>query len=380
MARKPYYDTQEHEKTLILGIHAPYNRTKDIESYFAEFRSLVKTNRNEYDAELYLKLRTVDNSFFITRGKIEEIKQLVDELGIKNIIVSESLTAQQERNLSEILDCNVYDRTYLILEIFEKAAHSAEGKKQVAIAQLQYQKPRVAGKGIMMSQQSGVMGSRGPGETAKERELRHINQQIHKLKDELKELQKTRATQRKKRLEGGELQVALIGYTNAGKSTILNALTKSNVLAEDKLFATLDTTTRELWIGPQKIGLISDTVGFIQLLPHQLIDAFKSTLAELSYADLLLHVIDASDMSWPLHIKVVHEILDELKINKPMLYIFNKIDNVEDMAALRAHAMDYQPHVLVSSLQKADLQPLLDYLITWHATATHPNDATKLES
>jgi GTP-binding protein HflX len=368
MARKPYYDTDEHQKTLILGIQAPYHRTKDIESYFAEFRSLVKTNRNEYDAELYIKLRAVDTGFFITRGKIEEIKKLVDELGIKDIIVSESLTAQQERNLSEVLDCNIYDRTHLILEIFEKAAHSAEGKKQVAIAQLQYKKPRIAGQGIMMSQQSGVMGSRGPGETAKERELRHINQQIHKLKEELKELQKTRATQRKKRLEIGEPQVALIGYTNAGKSTILNALTKSNVLAEDKLFATLDTTTRELWIGPKKIGLVSDTVGFIQLLPHQLIDAFKSTLAELSYADLLLHVVDASDNSWPLHVKVVHEILDELKINKPMLYVFNKSDRVENMFALQTEIAAYRPHVVVSSLQKSSLQPLLDYLLSWHAT------------
>jgi len=365
MARKPFYLTTELPKTLLLGIHAPYNRTKDISSYFEEFKNLVTSNRGHYDLEHYVKVRTIDPAFFITRGKLEAIKDLVDKNEIQEVIVSDALTAQQERNLSSFLDCTVHDRTYLILEIFEKAAHSAEGQKQVAIAKLKYQKSRVAGKGIEMGQQSGLIGTRGPGETAKERELRHINHHIYKLKKDLEQLQKVRSTQRKQRLASGDPQVALIGYTNAGKSTILNALAKTDILAEDKLFATLDTTTRGLWIGPQKIGLISDTVGFIQQLPHQLIDAFKSTLSELSYADLLLHVVDVSDPNWESHIKVVHDILEELKVHKEMLYVFNKADQVEDIEVLKPQLAPYQPHVIVSAAEKEGLALLRTFLKNW---------------
>ena len=217
MPKKPFYFTEELPKTLLLGIQAPYNRTKDIDSYFSEFKNLVKANRGHYDHEFYSKIRTINPAFFITRGKLEEVKQLIDQHKIEEVIVSEALTAQQERNLSALLDCDVHDRTYLILEIFEKAAHSAEGKKQVAIAKLQYQKSRLAGRGIEMGQQTGVIGVRGPGETVKEQEIRHINQHIYKLKKDLKKIQQVRQTQRKRRLETGDPQIALIGYTNAGK-------------------------------------------------------------------------------------------------------------------------------------------------------------------
>ncbi len=365
MARKPFYLTNELQKTLLLGIHAPYNRTGDIDAYFDEFKNLVKANRGHYDEEQYVKVRTIDPAFFLTRGKLDELANFIKEKSIQEVIVSEALTAQQERNLSELLDCEVIDRTHLILDIFEKAAHSAEGKKQVAIAKLQYQKSRVAGKGIEMGQQSGVFGTRGPGETAKENELRHINQHIHKLKKDLDKLQKTRDVQRKRRLDSGEPQIALIGYTNAGKSTILNALAKTDVLAQDKLFATLDTTTRGLWIGPKKIGLISDTVGFIQQLPHQLIRAFKSTLSELQYADLLLQVVDLSDANWKDHIQVVHDILDDLEIHKEMLYIFNKADKITDLDELEPQLEPYQPHVVISSRSKETMKPLFDFLAQW---------------
>lgn len=365
MARKPFYLTTEAPKTLLLGIQAPYNRTPDINAYFDEFKNLVKARGPQAYEEEYIKIRSIDSAFFLTRGKLDDLINRIKEHEIKEVIVSEAITAQQERNLSKLLNCDIIDRTHLILDIFEKAAHSAEGKKQVAIAKLQYQKSRVAGKGIEMSQQTGVLGSRGPGETAKEKELRHINHHIQKLKKELVQLQQTRTTQRKKRLASGEYQLALIGYTNAGKSTILNALTKSDVLAEDKLFATLDTTTRSLWIGDQKIGLISDTVGFIQQLPHQLIEAFKSTLAELHFADLLLHVVDVSDPNWQLHIKVVHTILDELDIHKEMLYLFNKADKVTNIEQLKPQLEPYQPHVIISCLSKETMQPLFDFIAHW---------------
>ncbi len=189
--------------------------------------------------------------------------------------------------------------------------------------------------------------------------------QFLKLREQLESLEKARATQRKRRLNSQIPLICLVGYTNAGKSTILNALTKSNVLAEDKLFATFDTTTRELYIDGQKKGLISDTVGFIQQLPHQLIEAFKSTLSELQYADLLLHVIDVSDPNWESHIKVVMAILHELKIDKPMLYVFNKADKIADLPNFEQQISHYKPHVMISAQSKVGLLPLYEFLKTW---------------
>ena len=228
----------------------------------------------------------------------------------------------------------------------------------------------MAGKGTGLSQQSGVAGSRGGfGETAKEKEKRNLDDEILKLKSHLKRLQQTRDTQRKQRLNTNLPRVSLIGYTNAGKSTILNALTKSDVLAEDKLFATLDTTTRQLFINGEKRGLISDTVGFIQFLPHQLIEAFKSTLSELQYAHVLLQVIDTADVNWEDHIKVVQTILDELNVSKTMLYVFNKVDAVEMTPALLERIKKYQPYVLVSALSAEGLEPLISFLSTLQKTS-----------
>jgi GTP-binding protein HflX len=292
MTHKPYQASDYRPKVLLVGIHALYNKTTYIKSYFEEFINLVKSNGITYDEITYIKLRSIDAGTFITEGHLDDIKKICDEKNIDEVILSEPISPQQERNLHDYLHCRIFDRTQLILEIFEKSAHSAEGKAQINIAMLEYLKSRLAGKGIHLSQQSGVMGLRGGfGETAKEKERRHIDDHILKLKRQLEQLGKTRETQRKQRLKSKLPLFCLIGYTNTGKSTILNALTKSNVLAEDKLFATLDTTTRELFINSKKKGLISDTVGFIQLLPHHLIEAFKSTLSELKYADLLLQVV-----------------------------------------------------------------------------------------
>lgn len=366
MAKQAVHLTNYLPKVLLLGIDAPYNKIKNLQSYYDEFMSLVKTNGVMYHKTLFMKLREINPVYFLTKGKLEELKQLCEQEKIEEVIISEALTAQQERNLSDFLNAEIFDRTKLILEIFEKSAHSAEGKTQVAVAMLQYKKSRLAGKGIHMSQQRGIVGLRaGFGETAKERETRDLNTQILKLKKKLKKIQVIRNIQRKSRLEKKIPHACLIGYTNAGKSTILNALTKSSVDAENKLFATLDTTTRELYINGTKKGLISDSVGFIQNLPHNLIEAFKSTLDELRYADLLLHVVDLSNPNWEFHINVVHNILHDLDIDKKILYVFNKIDKIQNLETLQAQLEQYQPHVLTHACNKEGLQALKTFLHSW---------------
>lgn len=366
MAKNNVYITKTHSPTLIIGIDAPYNKTVNIDSYYQEFLSLVRTNGTEYDQALFIKLREIDPGYFLTKGKLQEVKEIVEKYNIRDVIISEPLSVQQERNLNDFLRCKIHDRTRLILEIFEKAAHTAEGKIQVAIAMLQFDKSRLAGQGIYLSQQAGQIGNRGPGETLKERETRHIENAVLKMRKQLESLERARATQRKKRLNSQLSLICLVGYTNAGKSTILNELTNSNVLAEDKLFATLDTTTRELYLDGKKKGLISDTVGFIQQLPHQLIEAFKSTLSELQYADLLLHVIDISDSNWEAQIKVVLNILAELEVDKPMLFVFNKADRIADFTQLEQSIARYQPHVIVSAQSKEGLAPLTEFLQAWN--------------
>lgn len=368
MPRQEFYETNLYPKTLLLGVYAPYNPTKNADAYFQEFLNLAKTNEVHNSQALLIKIRDVDPAYFITKGKLTELKELCDDQNIEEVVISEMLTAQQERNLSDYLNCRVFDRTQLILEIFEKAAHSAEGKAQVGIAMLTYQRARLAGKGMHLNQQSGIRGFKsGFGETQKEKERRHIEHTILKLRRQITELQKNRETQRKQRLSNQIPHICIIGYTNAGKSTLLNAMTKSNVLAQDKLFATLDTTTRELYINKDKIGIMSDTVGFIQNLPHHLIDAFKSTLSELSYADLLVHVIDISDVNWESHIHVVHEILRELNVEKEMLYVFNKVDKLlpHELEQQERLLTAYQPHIVVSATSREALQPLYEYLIQW---------------
>jgi len=357
--------TVTHPKTLLLGVQTPDHYLVNMESYFEEFRNLARTNGVHEPEEMMIKIREIDAGYFLTKGKRDEVKAFCDENDIEEVIISETLSSRQAGNLGELFRCNIFDRTELILEIFEKSAHTAEGKMQVAIAQLQHKKSRLAGKGVHFAQQSGAIGVRGGfGETAKEKETRHIEDGILQLRRHLAKMHSARETQRKQRLNSNEPNICLIGYTNAGKSTILNILTNSNVLAEDKLFATLDTTTRSLFIDGKKKGTISDTVGFIQQLPPRLIDAFKSTLSELHHADLLLHVIDVADPGWQNHIRVVHEILTDLNVETPMLYVFNKADKTD--TTLLAGALEkYQPYVVVSSLSKKSIEPLVEFIKNW---------------
>jgi len=366
MARKkPTLTTAERPKILLVDIDAPYKKEIAQEEYFEEFLNLVKTLGLEYDEVMQVKLRKIDKSNFFTKGKLQDLDKFCTENEIEEIVLSDILSPLQERNLENFLNCKVYDRERLILEIFQNSATTAEGKIQVEMANLEYFKARLAGKGIQLAQQAGYVGTRGPGETEKEFMRRHLTEKSRQAKKRLEVLKKSREVQRKRRLQSKWPLICLVGYTNAGKSTILNSLTKSKVLAEDKLFATLDTTTRELFVDKEKTCLISDTVGFISQLPHHLIEAFKSTLDELQYAKLLLHVVDVGNKSWQGQVEVVLNTLYELELDKkPILYIFNKIDKLseEELEEIKERLEEYKPYVLTNGKSKAGLNQLIAYL------------------
>jgi GTP-binding protein HflX len=369
MTKSTYYTTSVHPKTLVIVVHAPYNIVRDVRGYFDEFLHLVRSNGISIDAVKEVKLRSVDNTAFFTKGKLEEIIEMCRHEQFEEVIISEQLSVRQERTLAELLHVKLFDRTMLILEIFEKRATSAEGKIQVQMARLRYTKSRLAGRGIHLSQQGGMPGTRGPGETQKARDIEHIEHLLNRLRRELDAIERSRATQRKRRLNKQEDLICLVGYTNAGKSSILNVLTKSNVMAENQLFSTLDTTTRELYLRGIKCGLLSDTVGFIQQLPKQLLEAFKSTLQELHFAHLILHVVDASDPNWRSHITIVDTLLADLAVAKPLVYVFNKVDKLtaEERLALCPYLPTDHPVIMCSTQAGLEgLAELIAFLYDWH--------------
>ncbi|PKM51271.1 MAG: GTPase HflX [Firmicutes bacterium HGW-Firmicutes-7] len=264
---------------------------------------------------------------YIGKGKIDEIKQELEEKNATGIICDDELSPAQLRNLESELDTKVIDRTILILDIFAKHAHTKEGKLQVELAQLRFTLSRLSGLGASLSKLGGGIGTRGPGEKKLEMDRRYIRDRISILKDELEEMKRHRDMLREGRKKLGKPMIAIVGYTNAGKSTILNQLTDAGVLQEDKLFATLDPTTRNLSLPDGKEVMLTDTVGFVRKLPHHLIQAFKSTLEEATFADILLHVVDSSSPQAERHIEVVYETLEKLGAgDKLVLTVFNKID------------------------------------------------------
>jgi GTP-binding protein HflX len=358
--------SQMHPKTLAVGVYTPYVNISDAENYFEEFLSLIKTLGMPYDETWFTKARVVDYNTFFTKGKLEEFKLICDQKDIEVVIFSEQLNPLQERNLEDFIGCSIMDREQLILEIFKKSAHTAEGKIQVEMAEINFLRTRIIGKGVEYSQQLGVIGTKGPGETATEKMRRVFADKLRQAKQKLETLQKARENQRKRRLSSNIPQLCIVGYTNAGKSSLLNILTKSTVLIEDKLFATLDTTTREYFVGGKTKVLISDTVGFISQLPHNLVEAFKSTLEELKFADLLLHVVDASNAEWRSQIQVVNETIKNLGVEKPMLYVFNKIDKLsqEELEPLKQEFNEFQPHILIHTKSKEGVKQLVDFLLS----------------
>lgn len=300
-----------------------------------ELARLADTAGAQVVCRLFQNRSRAESATYIGSGKAQEISLLVGSADIDLVIVDDELTGAQVRNLEEIVGCRVVDRTALILDIFAQRATTREGKLQVELAQMQYQLPRLTGLGVALSRLGGGIGTRGPGETKLETDRRHIRERITRLQAELDEVRRVRATQRERRVKNSIPVVALVGYTNAGKSTLLNALTGAGIPANDRLFDTLDTTTRRLKVSDHLEILLSDTVGFIAKLPHHLIEAFQATLEELQYADLLLHVIDASDPHREAHIEVVDRLIDKLaKPGVPVLRCYNKADLVGDVSNL----------------------------------------------
>ena len=315
----------DREKYILFSVSS--GDEEKAEASIAELEELLETAGGEAIAYMVQNIDKPDRNTYLGKGKALELKEMVEFLEADGVICDDELSPSQHRNLADILETKVVDRTMLILDIFAHRATTAEGKIQVELAQLKYRATRLTGKGTALSRLGGGIGTRGPGETKLEVDRRAIQRRVDKLTQDIKSLKLVREVARKRRLESSNPIVAIVGYTNAGKSTLLNRLTSADILAEDKLFATLDPTTRVWRMSDGQEVLLTDTVGFINKLPHHLIDAFKSTLEEAKYADVILHVVDAVSEDAELHRKVVYDTLEDLGIkDKPIITAFNKMD------------------------------------------------------
>ena len=332
--------------------------TGDFDAFVSidELEELAHTAGAEVFAKLIQKRDRPDNAIYIGEGKLWELKNICDSNDIDLLIFDGELTPSQQRNIENFTDVRVIDRTMLILDIFALNARTSEGKLQVELAQLKYSLPRLTGKGVEMSRLGGGIGTRGPGESKLESDRRHIHRRINALEDQLKTLSKRRMLLRERRKKNAVTTVAIVGYTNAGKSTLLNALTNAGVLAENKLFATLDPTARALKLPDGRTVLLVDTVGFISRLPHDLVEAFKSTLEEVIYADLILNICDASDVEFEDHLNVTRRVVSELgAADKPMLTVYNKCDKAPNLRFFGESGND----VRISALNKIGFDNLL---------------------
>ena len=325
-------ETQEvRDKVVLVGLNSPVLKKEENadEDTMEELSALVETAGGETVGIVLQNRPSPDPRTFIGEGKVAEVQLYCENTGATMVIFDNDLSPSQMRVLTELLGVQVLDRCGLILDIFAQRAKTKEGRLQVELAQYQYLLPRLLGMWTHLERQEGAIGTRGPGETQLESDRRHIHRKIAKLESELKEVRRVRATQRERRIKNEVPVVAIVGYTNAGKSTLLNRLTGADIPANNRLFDTLDTTTRTLEISDTCTVLLSDTVGFIRKLPHHLVEAFKATLEELEYADLLLHVIDVSNPEWQQQAAVVENLIRELGAGElPRIDVFNKSDRL----------------------------------------------------
>lgn len=351
---------EEREKVILVGCHTT-EEEMPFQYSMEELASLTKTANGEVLTSLIQKRERIHPATYIGRGKVEELKALVEEMEAKLVIFNDELSPSQVRNIARDIDARIIDRTQLILDIFAQRARSKEGKLQVELAQLQYLLPRLGGQGTQLSRLGAGIGTRGPGETKLEADRRHIRNRIHDIKSQLESIVHHRERYRERRKKNRVFQVAIVGYTNAGKSTLFNRLTEATSFEENQLFATLDPMTKKLILPSGYTVLMTDTVGFIQDLPTSLIAAFRSTLEEAKEADLLLHVVDASNPDYFQHEQTVTQLLEELETEQiPQITVYNKKDI--------QHA-DFVPStknesIRISALAKSDLELLKHTLET----------------
>ena len=356
---------KKQERVLIVGVELQGMENFDMS--MEELASLAKTAGAEVVGVYTQKREKYDSKTFVGSGKLEEIAQMVDADEVSTVVVNNRLTPRQNVNLEEILGVKVIDRMQLILDIFAMRARSHEGKLQVHLAQLKYLLPRLVGQGIMLSRQAGGIGSRGPGESQLELNRRSVRNQITDIERQLKVVEKNREVVREKRLESPIFKIGLIGYTNAGKSTIMNALTSKTQYEADELFATLDATTKSIHLTGNLQVTLTDTVGFIQDLPTELVTSFKSTLEESKNVDLLVHVIDASEPNHEEHEKTVLQIMKDLEMLEiPRLTLYNKADKVADFTPTQT------PYRLVSAKDPDSRTKLQDILLEKMQELFHP--------
>lgn len=326
-----------------------------------ELGELVRTDGAEVSSMVVQNLDHPERATYVGSGKALEIREMLEVQEADGIICDDELTPSQFRNLSEAIGAKVLDRTLLILDIFADHAKTKEGKIQVEIAQQRYRASRLRGMGEAMSRLGAGIGTRGPGETKLETDRRVIQKRIKVLSDEIEDMKRVRETTRKKRSESATMTVAIVGYTNAGKSTLLNKVTDAGIPAENKLFATLDPTTRTAVLPDGQSVLLTDTVGFINKLPHHLVDAFRSTLEEAKYADIIMHVIDASNPQWELHRKVVLDTLKELGVvGKPVITVWNKMDLLPE--GEKRQDFQAEASVMISAKKNLGLEEMLEEL------------------
>lgn len=325
-----------------------------------ELEELVNTAGGQVIAKVLQRVDSINPGFYIGTGKVQELAEMIALHEITGVVSDDELSPVQMRNLSEALGVKVMDRTLVILDIFAQRARSKEGKLQVEMAQLKYQNSRLTGFGAMLSKQGGGIGTRGPGEKKLELDKRHIRTRMEFLQAEIDQFEKHRQLLRSRRQKNSTPVIAIVGYTNAGKSTLLNALANSDIYAADQLFATLDPTTRAISLPSGTEVLLTDTVGFIRKLPHHLVKAFYSTLEEAKYADIILHVVDASSEHLATHYEVVHDTLKHLGITDiPIVTVYNKMDKVEGHYLQDEQATQ---HVEISASKKLHLEDLLNLL------------------
>ncbi|MCX6516410.1 MAG: GTPase HflX [Actinobacteria bacterium] len=347
------------ERIVLVGVTMGGQTDDETEEGLDELSLLIDTAGADEAARLTQRRDSPDSTFYIGKGKVDELKEVCLALDVDTVVFDNELSPGQQYNLEKALGRTALDRTAVILDIFAQNAHTLEGKAQVELAMLRYRLPRLRrGAKAGLSQQGGGIGTRGPGETRLEVDRRRIMRRITKLEQDLVALRHTRQTQRKSRGRSGLASVVIVGYTNAGKSTLLNSLTRAGVLVEDRLFATLDPTTRRLSLPGGEPVLLTDTVGFIRQLPHGLIESFKSTLEIAAEADMLVHVVDASAVHPEQQITAVREVLAEIGADQvPEFFVFNKADLVEDWGASLVE--DHQGAVAVSALRNEGLEVMM---------------------